>query len=160
MYTHSLEKFHRNGTWKNSRYQETVDDVSTMMKNIFHVFLRIIAFLQTPRPDPEGSTTGITKAWTLEHRVSVSHECSLHTCWLFLRLSQKGMAWGKNKIWTMSVQCLGKDRSRKVLYSAVRSNNWTQSGLCTSVQKRLQAPWPTAPDFVFRSHSHCLLPDL
>ena len=25
---------------------------------IFHVFLRIIALLQTPRPDPEGSMTG------------------------------------------------------------------------------------------------------
>ena len=153
MYTHSLEKFHRNGTWKNSIYQETVDDVSTMMKNIFHVFLRIIAFLQTPRPDPEGSMTGVTKAWTLEQRVGVRYVHRLHTCWLFLRLSHEGMAWGENKIWTMSVQCLGKDRSRKVLYSAVRSNSWTQSGLCTSVQQRLQAPWPIAPDFVFCSHS-------
>ena len=26
-----------------------------------HVFLRIIALLQTPRPDPEGSMTGIMK---------------------------------------------------------------------------------------------------
>ena len=58
MYFHSLEKFHRNSTWKNSIYQETV------LMIIFHVFLRIIALLQTPRPDPEGSVTGIMKAWT------------------------------------------------------------------------------------------------
>ena len=63
-------------------------------------FLRIIALLQTPRSDPEGSMTGIMKAWTLEHRFSFRYE----HCWLFLRLSWKGMAWGKNKqIWTMSV---------------------------------------------------------
>ena len=80
MYTHSLEKFHRNGTWKNSIYQETVDNVLTMMKNIFHVFLRIIAFLQTPRPDPEGSMTGVMKAWTLEQRVGIRYEHRLHTC--------------------------------------------------------------------------------
>ena len=30
-------------------------------------FLKIIALLQTPRPDPEGSMAGIMKAWTLEH---------------------------------------------------------------------------------------------
>ena len=41
---------------------------------IFHVFLRIIALLETPRPDPEGSMTGIMKAWTLEHQVGVRHE--------------------------------------------------------------------------------------
>ena len=50
---------------------------------IFHVFLRIIALLQTPRPDPEGSMTGIVKAWTLEHRVRVRHE----HCLLLLLLS-------------------------------------------------------------------------
>ena len=80
MYFHSLEKFHRNSTWEHIIYQETVDDLSTMMKTIFHVFLRIIALLQTSRPDPEGSMTGITKAWTLEHQVGVRHERSLHTC--------------------------------------------------------------------------------
>ena len=51
---------------------------------IFHVFLRIIALLQTPRPDPEGSMTGIVKAWTLEHRVRVRHE----RCLLLLLLSR------------------------------------------------------------------------
>ena len=66
MYFHSLEKFHRNSTWKNSIYQETV------LMIIFHVFLRIIALLQTPRPDPEGSMTGIMKAWTLEHWVGLA----------------------------------------------------------------------------------------
>ncbi|XP_055434123.1 pancreas/duodenum homeobox protein 1-like [Bubalus kerabau] len=29
---------------------------------------RIISLLQPPRPDPEGSMTGIMKAWSLEHR--------------------------------------------------------------------------------------------
>ena len=130
------------------------------MKNIFHAFLRITAFLQTPRPEPEGSMTGVIKAWTLEQRVSVRYEHCLHTCWLFPRLSHKGTAWGQNKeIWTMSM-CLGKDRSEKVLQSAIRSNSWTQSGLCTSVQQRLQVPWPIAPDFVSGSHSRCSPPDL
>ena len=31
-------------------------------------FLRIISLLQPPRPDPEGSMTGIMKAWSLEHQ--------------------------------------------------------------------------------------------
>ena len=66
MYFHSLEKLLRNSTWKNSIYQETV------LMIIFHVFLRIIALLQTP--DPEESMTGIMKAWTLEHWVSVRFE--------------------------------------------------------------------------------------
>ena len=61
MYFHSLEKLLRNSTWKNSIYQETV------LMIIFHVFLRIIALLQTPGPDPEESMTGIMKAWTLEY---------------------------------------------------------------------------------------------
>ena len=70
---------------------------------IFHAFLSIIALLQTPRPDPEGIMTGIMKAWTLEHPVHIRQEHCLRTCWLFLRLAQKGMASGKNKeIWTMS----------------------------------------------------------
>ena len=47
---------------------------------IFHVFLRIIALLQTPRPGPEGNMTGIMKAWTLEHPVSARHERCLRTC--------------------------------------------------------------------------------
>ena len=34
-----------------------------------HASLRIIALLQTPRPDPEGSMTGVMKAWTLKHWV-------------------------------------------------------------------------------------------
>ena len=68
MYFHSLEKLLRNSTWKNSIYQETV------LMIIFHVFLRIIALLQTPGPDPEESMTGIMKAWTLEHWVSVRFE--------------------------------------------------------------------------------------
>ena len=68
MYLPSLEKFHRNRSWKNSIYQETV------LMIIFHVFLRIIALLQTPGPDPEESMTGIMKAWTLEHWVSVRFE--------------------------------------------------------------------------------------
>ena len=74
IYFHSLEKFLRNNTWKNSIYQETV------LMIIFHVFLRIIALLQTPRPDPEGSMIGIMKAWSLEHRVGVRHEHCLRTC--------------------------------------------------------------------------------
>ena len=37
---------------------------------IFHVFLRIIALLKTPGPDPEGIVTGIIKAWTLERWVA------------------------------------------------------------------------------------------
>ena len=36
---------------------------------IFHIFLRIIALLKTPRPDLEGSMTRILKAWTLENQV-------------------------------------------------------------------------------------------
>ena len=67
------------------------------MRNIFHVFLRIIAFLQTPRPDPEGSMTGVMKAWTLEQRVSVRYEHRLHTCWLFPRPSHEGTAWGETR---------------------------------------------------------------
>ena len=52
MYFHSLEKFHRNSTWKNSIYQETsVDDISAMMKTMFHVFRRIIALYR-----PQGQT--------------------------------------------------------------------------------------------------------
>ena len=47
---------------------------------IFHVFLGIIALLQTPRPDPEGSMIGIMKAWTLEHQVAIRHECCLRSC--------------------------------------------------------------------------------
>ena len=71
---------------------------------IFHVFLGIIALLQAPRPDAEGSMTGIMKARTLEHRVSARHEHCLRTCSLFPRLARKGKAWGENKeIWTMSV---------------------------------------------------------
>ena len=57
---------------------------------IVHVFLRIIALLQTPRPDPEGSMAGIMRAWTLEHQVGIRHECHLNTCWLFPRLAQNG----------------------------------------------------------------------
>ena len=48
MYFHSFEKFHRNSTWKNSIYQETV------LMIIFHVFLRIKTLLQNPRPDAQG----------------------------------------------------------------------------------------------------------
>ena len=36
MYFHSLQKFHRNSTWNNSIYQETV------LMIIFHVFLRLV----------------------------------------------------------------------------------------------------------------------
>ena len=39
MYFHNLENFHRNSTWQNSIYQETVFMI------IFHVFLGIIALL-------------------------------------------------------------------------------------------------------------------
>ena len=45
---------------------------------IIHVFLRIIALLQTSKPDPARSMTRITKAWTLEHWVSVRYEHRLH----------------------------------------------------------------------------------
>ena len=31
-------------------------------------FLKIIALLQTPRPEPKGSMSGIMKTWTLEHQ--------------------------------------------------------------------------------------------
>ena len=41
----------------------------TVLIIIFYVFLRIIALLQTPRPDPEGSMTGVMKAWTLKYWV-------------------------------------------------------------------------------------------
>ena len=37
-------------------------------------FLRIITLLQTPRPDPEGSMTGIMKEWTLEPWVGTRNE--------------------------------------------------------------------------------------
>ena len=47
---------------------------------IFHIFLRLIDLLQTPRPDLEGSMTGIMKVWTLEHQVGVRYEHCLHTC--------------------------------------------------------------------------------
>lgn len=68
MYFHSLEKFHRNNTWKNSIYQETV-----LIIIIFHVFLRIIALLQTPRPDPEGVWRGSWKhgAWFIPNANTV-----------------------------------------------------------------------------------------
>ena len=112
------------------------------MKTIFHVFLRIIAFLQTPRPDPEGSMTGVMKAWTLEQQVSVRYEHRLHTCWLFPRPSHEGTAWGKTRRSGLC-QCLalGKIDQGKFC-SLVRSNSWTQSGLCTVVRQRLQAPDP------------------
>ena len=64
---------------------------------IVYVFLRIISLLQTPRPDLEGSIARIMKAWTMEHRVGVRPECCRNTCWLFLRLGQKGTSRGKNK---------------------------------------------------------------
>ena len=47
---------------------------------IVHVFLKIIALLQTPRPDPEGGMAGIMRAWTLEHWVGVGPERRLSTC--------------------------------------------------------------------------------
>ena len=34
-------------------------------------FLRIISLLQTPRPDPEGSMTGILKEWTWNTRLEL-----------------------------------------------------------------------------------------
>ena len=73
MYFHSLEKFHRNNTWKNSIYQETV-----LIIIIFHVFLRIIALLQTPRPDPEGVWRGSWKhgAWFIPNANTVLADCS------------------------------------------------------------------------------------
>ena len=50
-------------------------------------FLKIISLLQTPRPDPEGSMTGIMKAWTLEHWDGIRHECCLLLLLLLLLLS-------------------------------------------------------------------------
>ena len=44
---------------------------------IFHVFLSIIALLQTPGPDPEGIMTGIIKAQTLE--LGQRQACTLPT---------------------------------------------------------------------------------
>ena len=52
-----------------------------MLRNcimFIHVFLKIIALLQTPRPDPEGSMTRIMKAWTLGHPVNIRSEHHLH----------------------------------------------------------------------------------
>ena len=40
--------------------------IKKLLMIIFHVFLRIIAFLQTPVPDPEGRMTGNIKVSTLE----------------------------------------------------------------------------------------------
>ena len=53
-----------------------------------HASLRIIALLQTPKPDPEGSMTGIMKAWTLEHWIGIRHErCLLLLLLLLSRFS-------------------------------------------------------------------------
>ena len=57
---------------------------------IFHVFLRIIALLKTPGPDPEGIVTGIIKAWTLERWVA-NQAWTLPRHLLFPRLAQKGV---------------------------------------------------------------------
>ena len=53
--------------------------IKKLLMIIFHVFLRITALLQTPRPDPEGSMTGIMKAWTLDHGVGGRYEHCLRT---------------------------------------------------------------------------------
>lgn len=55
-------------------------------------FLRIISLLQTPRPDPEGSMTGVSEVWTLEHRVGVHPLIVPET-------SPEGMAWATQGDW-------------------------------------------------------------
>ena len=124
-----------------------------MLRNcvmIIHVFLRIIALFQTPRPDPEGSMTGLIKAWTLEYQVTIRYEHCLCTCWSFPRVSRKGMAWGKSKIWTMSIKCLGRDGSKKVLQSAIRNKSWTSLDSAPQSNRGCRSlPWPTAPGSVF-----------
>ena len=72
MYFHSLEKISQKlHLEKQNILRNCVDRI------IFHVFLRIIAFLQTPGSDTEGSMTGIIKAWTLKRWVGIRHECCL-----------------------------------------------------------------------------------
>ena len=65
-------------------------------------FLRIISLLQTPRPDPEGSMTGILKEWTWNTRL----ELDMNAAYALAECSRDypSREWGKNKeIWTMSV---------------------------------------------------------
>ena len=70
----------------------------------FHVFLRIIALLQTPRPGPEGSMTGVVKAWTLKHWVRGPAGMLPVRLLIVPETSPEGTAWGKNKeSWAMSV---------------------------------------------------------
>ena len=52
-----------------------------------------------------------------------------------------------------------RGRQRMRWLDGITDKSWTQSGLCTSVQQRLQVPGPIAPEFVFCLHSHCSLLD-
>ena len=105
MYFHSLEKFHRNSTWKNSIYQETV------LMIIFHVFLRIIALLQTPRPDPEGSMTG-HGPWNTGSALGMNTAYALADCsWDYPRREWPGVKTRRSGLCQCSV--LGKIRSKK-----------------------------------------------
>ena len=81
---------------------------------IFHVFLRIIALLQTPRPDPKGSMTGVMKAWTLEHGVGVGYEHCLRASdcsWDYPRREWPGVKTRRCGLCQCSV--LGKTVQRK-----------------------------------------------
>ena len=81
---------------------------------IFHVFLRITALLQTPRPHPEGSMTGIMKAWTLDHEVSGRYEHCLRTSdcsWDYPRRQWPGVKTRRCGLCQCSV--LGKTDQRK-----------------------------------------------
>ena len=105
MYFHSLEKFHRNSTWKNSIYQETV------LMIIFHVFLRIIALLQTPRPDPEGSMTE-HGPWNTGSALGMNTAYALADCsWDYPRREWPGVKTRRSGLCQCSV--LGKKDQRK-----------------------------------------------
>ena len=95
MYFHSLEKFHRNSTWKNSIYQETsVDDISAMMKTMFHVFRRIIALYRPQGQTQKGGWLGSWKhgPWNTGLASGMNAAYILAECsWDFPRREQPGV---------------------------------------------------------------------
>ena len=84
MYFHSLEKISQ----KLHLEKQHILRNCVFLKNNLKKKKRIISLLQTPRPDPEGSMTGIMKAWTLEHWIGIRHErCLLLLLLLLSRFS-------------------------------------------------------------------------
>ena len=62
MYCHSLEKSHRNSTWKNSTQQEI------MLMIIVHVFLKNNLLVTDPKARHRREYDWGQEAWTLQHR--------------------------------------------------------------------------------------------